>query len=97
MYCFRGETETKTVLPAGLRLRDCERMDAVGLDERPLAAFSGDGLGVIRSSHASSSDVVESYEISVVRCSISVGRFATFLILDMLARGAMTICDVYHA
>lgn len=72
-------------------------MDAVGLDERPLAAFNGDGLGLIRSSHASSSDVVESCEISVVRCSISVGRFASFLILDMLARGAMTICDVYHA
>jgi hypothetical protein len=35
-------------------------MDAVGLDERPLLDFNGDGLGLIKSSHASSSDVVES-------------------------------------
>lgn len=60
MYCFLGEAETKTVFAAGLRLRDCERMDAVGLDERPLFDFNGDGLGLIKSSHASSSDVVES-------------------------------------
>jgi hypothetical protein len=68
-YCFRGEDETKIVFPAGLRLRDCERMDAVGLDERPLLYFKGEGLGLIRSSHASSSDDVESCGISAVRCS----------------------------
>jgi hypothetical protein len=60
VYCFRGEPEMKTVFAAGLRFRDWERIDEVGLDERPLLDFKGDGLGLIRSSHASSSDVVES-------------------------------------
>jgi hypothetical protein len=69
VYCFRGEDETKTVLAAGLRFRDCERIDGVGLGDRPLLAFNGNGLGWIRSSHASSSDVVESYRILPVRRS----------------------------
>jgi len=60
VYCFRGEPEMKTVFAAGLRFRDWERIDEVGLDERPLPDFIGDGLGLIRSSHASSSDVVDS-------------------------------------
>jgi hypothetical protein len=67
VYCFRGEVETKTVFAAGLRFRDCDRIDEAGLDERPLLDFNGDGLGLIRSSHASSSDVVESCGISAVR------------------------------
>jgi hypothetical protein len=99
VYCFRGETEMKTVFAAGLRLRVCERIDAVGL-ERPLLDFNGDGLGLIKSSHASSSDVVESSGILALRCSslfVGSGGLATFLVLDIVAGGAKAIYNVYHA
>lgn len=46
VYCLLGLVATKTVLVAPLRFREaCERMDPVGLLERPLVDFSGDGLG----------------------------------------------------
>jgi len=98
VYCFRGETEMKTVFAAGLRLRVCERIDAVGL-ERPLLDFNGDGLGLIKSSHASSSDVESCGILALKRSSLSVGSdgLAAVLVLDIVARGAKVIYNVYHA
>lgn len=61
MYCLRDEAETKMALLAALvtALRFLGDSDGVGLDDRPLVDFMGDGFGFIKSSHCpSSSDVV---------------------------------------
>lgn len=57
-YCLRGLAAINTVFVAlRLRAEDCDRKDAVGLDERPALVFNGEGLDLRTSSQASSSDV----------------------------------------